>query len=170
MSDNQEKKVYYCPNCHKAFARTGESKQYCPLCNELMYNTNMLVSLWKITPDEHKDTYKKQWDKIDPKKEDQRKLDDIEQRKIETERQNLSLMSGQYEYDVETVMNAPTGEADGKSIKDMLNYKASKGWKLHTIYSNELGVNSSGVGIGGFGGSVNSTICEAVLVFERKIK
>ena len=170
MSDNQEKKVYYCPNCHKAFARTGESKQYCPSCNELMYNTNILVSLWKITPDEHKDTYKKQWDKINPQKEEQRRLDDIEQRKIEAERQNFSLMSGQYEYDVETVMNTSTGEADWKRIKEMLNYKASKGWKLHTIYSNELGVNSTGVGIGNFGGGVNSTICEAVLVFERQVK
>lgn len=45
MSDNQEKKVYYCPNCHKAFARTDESAQFCPSCNKLMYNTNMLVSL-----------------------------------------------------------------------------------------------------------------------------
>jgi len=43
---------------------------------------------------------------------------------------------------------------------------ARAGWKLHTMYSNELGKNA--VALLGLG--VNSTACEDVLIFERRIR
>ena len=49
---------------------------------------------------------------------------------------------------------------------EVLSTHALQGWKLHSIYSNELGKNA--LRILGFG--VNSTACEDVLIFERRIE
>ena len=47
----------------------------------------------------------------------------------------------------------------------ILSDHAKNGWKLHTMYSNELG--KSALMILGFG--TNSTACEDVLIFERRL-
>ena len=47
----------------------------------------------------------------------------------------------------------------------LINKRAREGWKLHTVYSNELGKNALKV----LGLVENSTACEDVLVFERKL-
>lgn len=47
----------------------------------------------------------------------------------------------------------------------ILKDHSSNGWKLHTIYSNELGKNA--IQILGLG--INSTACEDVMIFERRI-
>lgn len=48
----------------------------------------------------------------------------------------------------------------------ILSDHAKNGWKLHTMYSNELGKNA--LMILGFG--TNSTACEDVLIFERRVQ
>ena len=70
-----------------------------------------------------------------------------------------------YEYDVVTILNEDHGQIDREKMNEILNSYSSKGWKLHSIYSNELGKNA--LNILGFG--TNSTACEDVLVFERRI-
>ena len=51
-------------------------------------------------------------------------------------------------------------------MTELINDHAKKGWKLHTVYSNELGKNALRIlNIG-----VNTTACEDVLIFERRIK
>lgn len=67
-----------------------------------------------------------------------------------------------FEYDVIKVHNEPTGASDIEVIKKELVNHSINGWRLHTIYSNELGKNAI-VGI-------NATACEDILVFERCIK
>ena len=44
-----------------------------------------------------------------------------------------------YEYDVRYVIDQPTGEEDTETIKALMNEYAAKGWRLHTVYVNELG-------------------------------
>lgn len=68
-----------------------------------------------------------------------------------------------YEYEVETLQN--TGKVNVQEMREILNQYAAKGWKLHTIYSNELGENS--VSLAGMG--VNAVKCQDVLIFERRI-
>jgi len=71
-----------------------------------------------------------------------------------------------YEYDVVTILNANHGQVDKTKMKQVLTDYARAGWKLHTMYSNELGKNA--VALLGLG--VNSTACEDVLIFERRIR
>lgn len=71
-----------------------------------------------------------------------------------------------YEYDVETVINANHGTVDKEKMKEILSSYSRKGYRLHTIYSNELGKNA--LSLLGFG--VNSTASEDVMIFERRIQ
>ena len=71
-----------------------------------------------------------------------------------------------YEYDVVTIINENHGTIDKQGMMKILSEHAKKGWKLHTIYSNELGKNALRV----LGLGVNATACEDVLVFERRVQ
>ena len=70
-----------------------------------------------------------------------------------------------YEYDVVTIINEDHGTVDKEKMMKILSDHAKNGWRLHTMYSNELGKNA--LSLLGFG--VNSTACEDVLIFERRI-
>lgn len=71
-----------------------------------------------------------------------------------------------YEYDVITAVNTVDGRTDAGKLKNIIQEQAKKGWKLHTMYSNELGKNA--ISILGFG--VNATASEDVMIFERRVK
>ena len=71
-----------------------------------------------------------------------------------------------YEYDVVTIINKDHGIVDKDKMRKILMEYARNGWKLRTIYSNELGKNA--IRILGF--EANSTACEDVLIFERRIE
>lgn len=70
-----------------------------------------------------------------------------------------------YEYDVVTIINEDHGTIDKDKMMKILSDHAKNGWKLHTMYSNELGKNA--LMILEFG--TNSTACEDVLIFERRV-
>lgn len=72
-----------------------------------------------------------------------------------------------YDYKVEKVSNLTNGASNGIEIQRLLTHYAEHGWKLHTMYSNELGKNTSSAGFGGISSGTNSTISEDILVFER---
>ena len=73
---------------------------------------------------------------------------------------------GLFEYEVVTILNEGHGCVDTKKMTELINDHAKKGCKLHTVYSNELGKNALRIlNIG-----VNTTACEDVLIFERRIK
>lgn len=71
-----------------------------------------------------------------------------------------------YEYDVVTIINEDHGVIDKKRMMNILSKYSRNGWKLHTIYSNELGKNA--LSIMGFGS--NTTASEDVMIFERRIQ
>ena len=69
------------------------------------------------------------------------------------------------EYAVDTVLTY-AGKTDVEETTRVLNERAREGWKLHTMFSNELGKNALMVlGIG-----LNETVSESVMVFERRIE
>ena len=70
-----------------------------------------------------------------------------------------------YEYDVVTIINEDHRTIDKDKMMKILSDHAKNGWKLHTMYSNELGKNA--LMILEFG--TNSTACEDVLIFERRV-
>lgn len=71
-----------------------------------------------------------------------------------------------YEYDVVTIINENHGTIDKQEMMRILSEHTKNGWKLHTIYSNELGKNALGI----LGLGINATACEDVLIFERRVK
>ena len=75
-----------------------------------------------------------------------------------------------YEYDYVVVPNLSDGSTNKERIEEVITSHAMQGWRLVTMYSNELGKNTMGVAVGGVGGGTNATMCEDVMVFERCIK
>ena len=70
-----------------------------------------------------------------------------------------------YEYDIVTILNKDHGAVNKVHMLNVLREHASQGWRLHTIYSNELGKNAVQV----LGLGVNATACEDVMIFERRL-
>lgn len=75
-----------------------------------------------------------------------------------------------YEYDYVVIPNMADGSTDKDRIQEVISSHAMQGWRLVTMYSNELGKNSMGVVVASVGGGTNATMCEDVMVFERCIK
>ena len=86
---------------------------------------------------------------------------------IEQEKTEYAISAvGQYEYDVVTILNIDHGQVDKEKMMDILSSHAREGWRLHSIYSNELGKNAISIlGIG-----KNTTASEDVMIFERKVE
>lgn len=71
-----------------------------------------------------------------------------------------------YEYDYIVIPNKSDGSTDKETIKNIIESHAMQGWRLITMYSNEIGKNA--ITVSGVGSNV--TICEDILIFERCIK
>lgn len=75
-----------------------------------------------------------------------------------------------YEYEIESITDSATGYINKGELKELLTRYASKGWRLKFALTNELGINKSSVGYGGFAAGTNATIDETLLIFERKVR
>lgn len=75
-----------------------------------------------------------------------------------------------YEYECVVVPNLSNGSIDKEKIQEIVANYAMQGWRLVTMYSNELGKEMVEVTVGAIGGGENTTMCEDVLMFERCIK
>lgn len=71
-----------------------------------------------------------------------------------------------YEYAIEKIANTANGSSNLDEMLKVINRYASDGWKVHTVYSNELGKNA--IGFGGLG--INSTYSEDIIIFERHVQ
>lgn len=135
-----------CPNCNEII---GDSAQICFKCN---YNFKYKQVLTK---------------------EEQKQLEKNEekQKNILQEEANVQIPKNPYfEYRTVIVNNLETGEINQTQLQAALNTYAENGWKLHSVFNNELGKTSSSVAIGFLGSTVNATIDQTVLIFERCIK
>lgn len=90
--------------------------------------------------------------------------------KIYNERQEQYKKNLFYEYDFVVVPNKSDGSTDKERIQEIITSHSMQGWRLITMYSNEIGKNSMSVAVAGVGGETNTTVCEDVMVFERCIK
>lgn len=73
---------------------------------------------------------------------------------------------GFYEYKVVDIRDNNSGAIDVYDATELLNSLGRNGWRLKCAYSNELGHNSTP----GFTTTINSTIDQNILIFERFIK
>lgn len=93
-----------------------------------------------------------------------------EQRQLEEEGNHQIFKNSLFEYRVIIVNNLGDGQIDQRQIQKELDTWSNDGWKLHTIFNNELGKTSSAITVGFLGTSINATIDQTVLIFERCIK
>ncbi len=94
-----------------------------------------------------------------------------EKEKLKNEIKNEQLSKNPlFEYKVIVVNDLSDGQVNDIKIQETLNEWSDKGWKLHSIYSSEIGKVSTTVSILGFGAITNATIDQTVLIFERCIK
>lgn len=91
---------------------------------------------------------------------------------IVNERKTKSEEISGYEYEYESVIvyDNYDGSADNVTINSVLTEYSINGWRLHTMYANELGRTSSGVSVLGIANTTNATICQQIMVFERCVK
>lgn len=142
-----------CPNCKELL---GNSVNECFKCH---YNFTLKKVL---TGTEHAAQKYRQMEE-QKRKEEERRL------KEEVKKDQLS-KNPVFEYKVVIVNDLSSGEADERQIQQNLDYYSENGWRLHTAYSSEIGKNSTGVSIAGFGSITNATIDQTILIFERCIK
>lgn len=74
-----------------------------------------------------------------------------------------------YEYLVETIQDSHAGSTNIREMSRIINLYAGKGWRVKSIFSNEIGKNSFSTAVGVVSSGVNSTIDEIIIVFEREV-
>ncbi len=109
------------------------------------------------------------------KKELEEKLREYERKRKEREEQarkeKLEFIQKLplYEYATEVISDTRSGGMNVSLLNETLQKYAKDGWRLHTALSNELGKNSTTIGLGGISAGVNATMDQTVLIFERLI-
>ena len=90
------------------------------------------------------------------REEEQRKRDELRRIEIEKKKQKVLDKNAAYEYDVQTVIDKPTGGTDSEMLRYVLSKNAMNGWRLHSVVNDKV---SDGAPVG-----------QSVLIFERRIK
>lgn len=142
-----------CPNCGEIL---GDALEQCFNCR---YNFKYKQVMSKEDEQKLKANIKEQM----ARREEQ--MARREQQEEEQRRNNPF-----YEYKVVIVNNLADGQVDYGRIQAELDAHASLGWRLHSVFNNELGKTSTAVSVGFMGSSVNATIDQTVIIFERCIK
>ena len=91
-------------------------------------------------------------------------------RKIKNRKSDVLRKNAEYEYQTEFIKDNADGTTDRDAINSCLKMYASQGWRLHSIFCNEIGKSTGAISIAGFGFGINATIEETIMVFERRIK
>lgn len=139
----------------------------CPICGELVgdsakscFNCQYNFELKrKVTNEEARKLREKQAKKQENQKE-----------QLKAQREQLLKNNSLFEYQVVIVNNLSTGEVNNLAIQTYLDSFSNQGWRLHSVFNNELGKTSSSVAVGFVGSSVNATIDQTVLIFERCVQ
>ena len=185
MKGEKEKKgrsamsyVHVCQKCKAVFKYPNQEVHTCPDCNIPLFSTGVSDADWaKLSPQE-----RNEYREIEARRrreallEEQRLRMEEQRRREEEERRQAQIKEEKkveyikslkdyvyYEYDVDVIQN--NGEVNVQRLKNVLDARAKNGWKLHTIYSNELGKNSHME----YSTRINSTASQDVLIFERRI-
>lgn len=148
------KKMFYCSKCRQMYSfNTGDDSHVlqCQDCYSELLETGIAREEWINKTDVQKEQFKDEFDR--------KMLEELEKQNFVFAQDEL------YEYDIVTILNENHGKINKGRMTEIIMSHARKGWKLHTVYSNELGKNALAV----IGLGLNSTACEDVLIFERKI-
>lgn len=102
--------------------------------------------------------------------EEQHRLEGEKRKQEIEEYQENRQKNAKYEYEVVVLSDKATGEFDVESYRSILNSFSAEGWRLKSVFSNEIGKNATSIGIGGISSQVNATIEQTIITFERCIR
>lgn len=140
-----------CPNCEEL---VGDDVKECFNCH---YN---FIYKRVMNPNEV----------MDMRNANERLQQEREEKQREKERQKEAQLkkNALYEYKTVIINDLSTGEIDGPAVERALLEYAEKGWRLHTIFTNE--VDKTVTPMMFIQINLNATIDQTVMVFERCIK
>lgn len=128
-----------CPNCKELL---GNSVNECFKCR---YNFTLKKV---ITATEHAS---RKYHQIEEQKKKEEEL------KLREEIKNKQLLENPlYEYKLIVINDLSSGEVNARQIQTSLDYWSERGWKLHSIYSSEIGKETTSTSFSGFGAGVCS--------------
>lgn len=94
----------------------------------------------------------------------------IASREVREQRREAQLQKNpKYEYETVVINDLSSGEADSDTIQKTLSEYSEEGWRLHSIFTNEIGKSSATAIVSFLGMSINATIDQTILIFERCI-
>lgn len=139
----------YCPNCGELI---GDTVEDCFKCH-YSYKYGRV-----ITAQERGGTGKQVQNNLE------------QQKTLEEKKQEQIVRNPRFEYKVIDISDSHSGKIETNRLQSIINEYAVAGWKLHTIFTNEIGKDSLSLGYGGVRSGTNATIDQVVMVFERCIK
>lgn len=150
-------------NCKKCGAELNEEDYvfmgYCEKCYEIYVDSD-------VSHFNNPDTFDKINSSTTTRQEKKQLKRFVHYGLIEEETDSTNM---KYEYLVKSFTDEDSGDTDPYILERIINNCARQGWRLKHIYTNELGKNSVGVGIGGIGSQTNATIERTFLIFEREV-
>lgn len=149
----------------------------CPKCKELIgdnvnecFKCHYNFSYGRIITQEERKKEREKEQKLYEQKRmsEQQKNEQIKlfQQQMEEQIKNNPL----YEYETIVINDNSDGTVNTKQIQDTLLEYSKAGWRLHSIFTNEIGKSTVGAFIGFIGSNVNATIDQTIIIFERCIK
>ena len=149
----------------------------CPKCKELIgdnvnecFKCHYNFSYGRIITQEERKKEREKEQKLYEQKRvsEQQKNEQIKlfQQQMEEQIKNNPL----YEYETIVINDNSDGTVNTKQIQDTLLEYSKAGWRLHSIFTNEIGKSTVGAFIGFVGSNVNATIDQTIIIFERCIK
>lgn len=144
-----------CPECGEL---VGDSVESCFNCN---YNFNLKRKLTKNEIEEKNKKQEQEKHKLEQennKLEEERRKQLVAERLKENERITQLSKNPMFEYQTVIVNNLETGEINQIEFQKALEKWSQKGWRLHSVFNNELGKTASSISVGFIGSSVNATI------------
>lgn len=153
-----------CPECGELL---GDSVETCFNCS---YNFNLKRKLTKNEIEEKKKKSEQEKHKLElenNKLEEERRKQLVAERLKENERITKLSKNPIFEYQTVIINNLKTGAINQIEFQKTLETWSQKGWRLHSVFNNELGKTVSPTILGP---DLNATIDQTVLIFERCIK
>ena len=141
-----------CPNCHEL---VGNSVKICFNCH-YDFSLGRVVDSSRIAEERRNEVLR-----IQQLKENQRE---------EIKKRNLLYLNSEYEYKTVVINDLITGEINSEKLQKTLESYALNGWRLHSVFTNEVGRNSGGSFTSFQGVSINAAIVQTIFIFERRIK
>lgn len=79
----------------------------------------------------------------------------------------IELQNSLTDYKVDAVTDNYIGGANFGGIQKSLDWHSQRGWKVKSVFTNEIGKNSSSVTVGSYTSGTNSTIDQTIIIYER---